>query len=233
VQVSSAIQNQDLTVIEDYVTGLKALLYAHERDDLHEKGWHYQSPPYKRSDKPKRELPRFGAFEDERIEANLEQARSLKANAVPTGGLPSFEPVNIDMAKVPSIEDIRGTALKHLTEHMKLSIEEHVVAKVNDDLCINCGRCMLTCNDTGYQAISFSTETHNVEVTDSCTGCGLCGAVCPVAGCIDFLPRETPYKVYRGIVEEGHNMPADLLNTYEPSDWATPGKPVIRSPGHQ
>jgi hypothetical protein len=31
-------------------------------------------------------------------------------------GLPSFEPVNIDMAKVPSIEDIRGTALKHLTE---------------------------------------------------------------------------------------------------------------------
>jgi dihydropyrimidine dehydrogenase (NADP+) len=46
---------------------------------------------------------------------------------------------------------------------MKLSIEEHVVAKVNDDLCINCGRCMLTCNDTGYQAISFSTETHNVR----------------------------------------------------------------------
>ncbi len=27
MQVSSAIQNQDFTVVEDYVTGLKALLY--------------------------------------------------------------------------------------------------------------------------------------------------------------------------------------------------------------
>ena len=35
-------QNQDLTVIEDYITGLKALLYLHERDDLHDAGWHYQ-----------------------------------------------------------------------------------------------------------------------------------------------------------------------------------------------
>jgi dihydropyrimidine dehydrogenase (NADP+) len=239
VQISSAIQNQDLTVIEDYITGLKALLYLHERDDLHDAGWHYQAPPYAREEHVRKELPRFGAFEEERIEANLKAMKNVKANAVPDAGLPDFSAVDsVDTKQdVPRVEDVIGTALVHLTDHMKLSIDQHVVAEVNEDLCINCGRCMLTCNDTGYQAIHFSTETHAVNITDSCTGCGLCGAVCPVAGCIDFVPRETPYTVYRGTVEEDHQMPPELLDTVEPTEWATPankdGKGVIRSPGYQ
>jgi len=40
--VGSAIQNQDFTVIEDYVTGLKALLYL---QSLGVEGWEGQSPP--------------------------------------------------------------------------------------------------------------------------------------------------------------------------------------------
>lgn len=43
VQICSAIQNQDFTVIEDYITGLKAYLYLQAREDL--KGWDAQSPP--------------------------------------------------------------------------------------------------------------------------------------------------------------------------------------------
>lgn len=35
MQVSSAIQNQDFTVIEDYVTGLKALLYLQVKQNVH------------------------------------------------------------------------------------------------------------------------------------------------------------------------------------------------------
>lgn len=41
VQVSSAVQNQDFTLIEDYITGLKALLYLQNRLA----GWDGQSPP--------------------------------------------------------------------------------------------------------------------------------------------------------------------------------------------
>jgi Pyruvate/2-oxoacid:ferredoxin oxidoreductase delta subunit len=157
-----------------------------------EEGWSGQNPPYNRSTKVAATLPDFGDFHTEKVAANLEHNRQK-------GGIQGvvaadFTPVRtVDMSKVPSIDDIRGTALAHLTDHMKLSLTEHVVAKVNDDLCINCGRCMLTCNDTGYQAISFSTETHKVEIKNECTGCGLCGTVCPVAGCIDFVPRETEY----------------------------------------
>lgn len=39
----SAIQNQDFTLIDDYITGLKTLLYLKSIDELHD--WDGQSPP--------------------------------------------------------------------------------------------------------------------------------------------------------------------------------------------
>lgn len=32
----------------------------------------------------------------------------------------------------------------------------------------------MTCNDSGYQAITFDKDTHLPNVTDECTGCTLC-----------------------------------------------------------
>lgn len=43
IQVCSAVQNQDFTVIEDYITGLKTLLYLRSID--HFSVWDGQSPP--------------------------------------------------------------------------------------------------------------------------------------------------------------------------------------------
>lgn len=37
-------------------------------------------------------------------------------------------------------------------------------------MCINCGKCYMTCNDSGYQAIKFDEKTHLPTVTDDCTG---------------------------------------------------------------
>ena len=37
---------------------------------------------------------------------------------------------------------------------------QHVVALIDPDMCINCGKCYMTCNDTGYQAIEFDKDTH-------------------------------------------------------------------------
>ena len=69
-------------------------------------------------------------------------------------------------------------------------------------MCINCGKCYMACNDSGYQAISFDPITHIPTVTDDCTGCTLCVSVCPVIDCIDMVVKTTPHKVNRGI--EGH-----------------------------
>lgn len=47
----SAVQNQDFTVIEDYCTGLKALLYLKSIEELQD--WDGQSPPTARHQKGK------------------------------------------------------------------------------------------------------------------------------------------------------------------------------------
>ena len=63
-----------------------------------------------------------------------------------------------------------------------LDNRQQVVAVIDEDLCINCGKCYMTCNDCGYQAITFDAQTHLPHVTDDCTGCTLCFSVCPVIG---------------------------------------------------
>merc|ERR1712241_806007 len=76
MQVSSSIQNQDFTVIDDYTTGLKALLYLQTLDEL--ESWDGQSPPTARTYKGKpvisakdivgKTLPNFGHFAKEKKE---------------------------------------------------------------------------------------------------------------------------------------------------------------------
>ena len=42
---------------------------------------------------------------------------------------------------------------------------------IKKEMCINCGKCYMTCNDSGYQAIKFDAKTHLPSVTSECTGC--------------------------------------------------------------
>ena len=53
-------------------------------------------------------------------------------------------------------------------------------------MCINCGKCYMTCNDSGYQAIVFDPVTHLPRVNADCTGCTLCLSVCPIIDCITY-----------------------------------------------
>lgn len=50
-QVCSAVHNQDYTLVDDYITGLKTLLYLQTMDDLSD--WDGQSPPTARHQKGK------------------------------------------------------------------------------------------------------------------------------------------------------------------------------------
>ena len=66
-------------------------------------------------------------------------------------------------------------------------------------MCINCGKCYMACNDSGYQAIEFDPLTHLTRVNEDCTGCTLCLSVCPIIDCIRMVPRKTEYQPKRGI----------------------------------
>jgi dihydroorotate dehydrogenase len=70
LEICSSIQNQEFTVIEDYISGLKALLYLQAREDLAD--WDGQAPPRvkKLSDviASGLHLPRFGPYQEKRNE---------------------------------------------------------------------------------------------------------------------------------------------------------------------
>lgn len=202
IQICSAIQNQDFTVIDDYISGLKALLYLQGRTDL--QGWDGQSPPRTKSFvdtiKGETKLPHFGPYLQERWKIRKEYAENKDLQEMENGRVSFAKTVKPE--KVPSIQDQIGRALSHITSYNSLSNKEQVVALVDSDLCINCGKCYMTCNDTGYQAILFDAETHLPLVTEDCTGCTLCLSVCPIPDCISMVPRTKPYAPIRGITPD-------------------------------
>uniref|UniRef100_A0A8C5LIU8 dihydropyrimidine dehydrogenase (NADP(+)) n=1 Tax=Jaculus jaculus TaxID=51337 RepID=A0A8C5LIU8_JACJA len=205
LQVCSAIQNQDFTVIEDYCTGLRALLYLKSIDELQD--WDGQSPATLCHQKGKpvpriaelkgKKLPNFGPFLEQRKKIIAESKIRQKGQNEACSPLKrdGFVPKN----PVPTIKDVIGKALQYLGAYGELSNTEQVVALIDEEMCINCGKCYMTCNDSGYQAIQFDPETHLPTVTDMCTGCTLCLSVCPIIDCIRMVSRTTPYEPKRGL----------------------------------
>uniref|UniRef100_A0A8C3GQW9 Dihydropyrimidine dehydrogenase [NADP(+)] n=1 Tax=Cairina moschata TaxID=8855 RepID=A0A8C3GQW9_CAIMO len=205
LQVCSAIQNQDFTVIDDYCTGLRALLYLKSIEEL--KDWNGQSPATMRHQKGKpipriadligKKLPNFGPYLEQRKKIIAENKIKLKEQSI-AAVLPEKKHF-IPKKPIPAIKDIIGKALQYIGAYGELCNTEQVVALIDEEMCINCGKCYMTCNDSGYQAIQFDPETHLPTVTDSCTGCTLCLSVCPVIDCIRMVSRTTPYEPRRGL----------------------------------
>jgi dihydropyrimidine dehydrogenase (NADP+) len=108
-------------------------------------------------------------------------------------------PIGPVAAPIASIQSQIGLALPQIGTYNDLNNKQQVVALVDEDLCVNCGKCYMTCNDTGYQAILFDPETHIPTITSDCTGCTLCVSVCPIPDCITMVPRTIPYHPQRGI----------------------------------
>lgn len=204
LQVCSAIQNQDFTLIDDYCTGLKALLYLKSIEELQD--WDGQSPPtiQHQTGKPipkisnivGKKLPSFGPFLEERKRIIAEnKVKLLSEKTVFSAEEKHFLPKR----PVPAVKDVIGRALQYIGSYGDLNIKEQVVALIDEEMCINCGKCYMTCNDSGYQAIKFDPVTHLPIVTDSCTGCTLCYSVCPIIDCIKMVVRTTPYEPKRGL----------------------------------
>uniref|UniRef100_A0A671S358 Dihydropyrimidine dehydrogenase [NADP(+)] n=1 Tax=Sinocyclocheilus anshuiensis TaxID=1608454 RepID=A0A671S358_9TELE len=214
LQVCSAVQNQDFTVIEDYCLGLKALLYLKSIEELHD--WDGQSPPTIRHQKGKpiprveelvgKSLPSFGPYLKTKTEALARYKKILKDasgnvitdtsdSRVPQKNIPK-EPIHI-LCKQKL--DVIARALMHIGAYQELDNTEQVQALVDPEMCINCGKCYMTCNDSGYQAIKFDPESHLPVITDSCTGCTLCLSVCPIIDCIKMVTRTTAYVPKRGL----------------------------------
>ena len=78
-----------------------------------------------------------------------------------------------------TISDFLGGSLPHLTDHGSLSRDYKVYAHADQEMCNKCGRCFTSCNDAGYQAITWTKKQFPEFLRDKCDGCGLCVLVCP------------------------------------------------------
>ena len=101
-----------------------------------------------------------------------------------TSGLAAW----MDKAGYASTEAFRGKAVPNVTDWQFLNLNYVVKARIDQDLCIQCGRCHIVCEDTSHQAITSKVNgVRRFEVIDEeCVGCNLCVNVCPVEGCISM-----------------------------------------------
>jgi dihydropyrimidine dehydrogenase (NAD+) subunit PreA len=108
------------------------------------------------------------------------------------------------------VDQIIGKALPSVTPWQYLNLNHISKAVINQDSCIQCGRCHIACEDTSHQAITFEKDgkRHFEVKEDECVGCNLCALVCPVPECIslrDLAPGEKDLRTEQVVSEQYAN----------------------------
>ena len=78
-----------------------------------------------------------------------------------------------------TLSDLIGIALPNIVPPEKLERTQIHRPTVDNSLCLGCGRCFVSCNDGGHQAIRFTSMRKPVIDEQKCVGCHLCALVCP------------------------------------------------------
>ena len=87
-----------------------------------------------------------------------------------------------------TIEDFRGAAVGSVKDWKNLNLNHIEKAVINQDSCIQCGRCHVVCEDTSHQAITAEVDgkRHFQVKEEECVGCNLCVSICPVPNTISM-----------------------------------------------
>ncbi|SFD06169.1 NAD-dependent dihydropyrimidine dehydrogenase subunit PreA [Butyrivibrio sp. YAB3001] len=88
---------------------------------------------------------------------------------------------------IGSVKDIIGAGLDSVSETTDVLDRDSVLFPKFDIVrCIGCGRCVISCDDGGHQAIRFENRIPKLDGS-RCVGCHLCMLVCP---CDAIYPAE-------------------------------------------
>ena len=90
----------------------------------------------------------------------------------------------MDEHQMTSTSELVGRAVPKLSDWQHLNLNYIAKAKINEDLCIKCGRCYAACEDTSHQAIAMTDDRVFSVKDEECVACNLCVNVCPVEACI-------------------------------------------------
>jgi len=82
---------------------------------------------------------------------------------------------------VDHLEDLVGLANKNIIPAESLDRDYKVYPAIDEEKCVGCGRCVISCYDGAHQAMEWNKETRKPKCNhDKCVGCHLCSLVCPV-----------------------------------------------------
>lgn len=104
----------------------------------------------------------------------------------------------LDEKGLSSVAELVGQTVPRYSDWGNLDLNYKVVARINRDVCINCNKCHIACEDTSHQCIDMLTDpssSYLEVVEEDCVGCNLCSIVCPVDGAIDMVelvPEQEP-----------------------------------------
>ncbi|MGM7702588.1 NAD-dependent dihydropyrimidine dehydrogenase subunit PreA [Pseudalkalibacillus sp. Hm43] len=103
----------------------------------------------------------------------------------------------LDEKGIASARDLVGQSVPKYSDWGNLDLNYKIVARINNDVCINCNKCHIACEDTSHQCIDMLQDGHGnayLEVREEdCVGCNLCSIVCPVDGAIDMIEIESEH----------------------------------------
>lgn len=101
----------------------------------------------------------------------------------------------LDERGIESVMDIVGKSVPRYSEWGNLNLNYKVVARIDEQSCINCNRCHIACEDTSHQCIDMVQMENGgkklVVREADCVGCNLCSIVCPIEDCITMVEIPT------------------------------------------
>ncbi len=124
----------------------------------------------------------------------------------------------MDEKGMTSTSELVRKAVPNVSDWQHLNLNYVTKARIDQDLCISCGRCFAACEDTSHQAIVMSEDRVFTVKDDECVACNLCVNVCPVEGCITMERLEV------GAIDERTGRPVAA----EHGDWTShPNNPAV------
>ena len=86
----------------------------------------------------------------------------------------------LDARRMHSVRQLVGRALPHIVPAEDLDRATVCYPRFDRQACVGCGRCRISCEDAGHQALQRGERGKPALDARRCVGCHLCVAVCPV-----------------------------------------------------